>query len=648
MMWFLVLSLGPLMFVTGFSIMNYEETIDNELVQRMRANGREVATTIMDYEKYLQSRRLNYLGDGLLSYLLVTNSISPMNQHLIPTFKSSLVTKLSLFNNEGLLVSSLTHSELESGAGDVQVAKLNGNIYLSDKFKEELDAHGKMMIVDSGDEHNLDLVALTRIEAKNSRSAGYIEEIVSLGPTFLAALKKRLDLEIVLFGSTGEIVASSHDQFLLYDKNFFSKLVSESKESIFELVIKGEPFRVVTTHVKWGNTIFIIGLAASKQRVKAVLRGINYAFFTMLLAIAVLMVLASIVATRLIVNPVQNLVEALTQVEFGEKAVEIAVQSETEIGVLTEAFNEMSRRVFTAKKDLENKVQELEVAYSDLKETQSKLVHSAKMASLGQLVAGVAHELNNPIGYIYSNMSHLREHSQHLIDLVQAADESIEKVNRLKTELDFPYIVEDLPKLIESCEDGARRTRDIVLGLRSFSRLEEAILKRVPLENGIEETLRLLSGEIKNRIKVHTNFGFCPEVLCYPSQLNQVFMNILSNAVQAIDASGDVWIDISVVGSEGQIIHNSDEASSPGVGALRAVVNIRDSGRGMEAETIEKIFDPFFTTKAVGEGTGLGMSISYGIIKKHGGEIEVHSQLGKGTEFKIIIPVDGPSNSEVV
>jgi two-component system NtrC family sensor kinase len=209
----------------------------------------------------------------------------------------------------------------------------------------------------------------------------------------------------------------------------------------------------------------------------------------------------------------------------------------------------------------------------------------------------------------------------HLIDV---AEHEPQKLDKEKDRADLQYIIKDLPKLITSCEDGARRTRDIVLGLRNFSRLEEAQLKEVDLHEGLDNTLKLLSGELKNRVRVERKYGKVPKVTCYPSQLNQVFMNVLSNAAQAVEDDGEIVI------------------ATKKLSGGRVEVSIRDNGKGMSKATAEKIFDPFFTTKALGSGTGLGLSISYGVIQKHGGEILVSSELGEGTEFRIILPVAGP------
>jgi len=291
----------------------------------------------------------------------------------------------------------------------------------------------------------------------------------------------------------------------------------------------------------------------------------------------------------------------------------------------------MSRRISQARTDLKKKIFELEGANQELKDTQAKLVHSAKMISLGQLVAGVAHELNNPIGFISSNMTHLRDYSEKLVKLVETAESNPQALSALKAELEYDYIVKDMPKLIASCEDGARRTKDIVLGLRNFSRLEEAKLKEIDIHESLDTTLNLLAGEIKNRVQINKHYEPIPNVACYASQINQVLMNILSNALQAIEGSGHIWIST-------EALRGSNDKTG------KVQISIQDSGKGMSPEVLEKIFDPFFTTKGVGQGTGLGLSISYGILQSHGGEIQVRSEIGVGTEFTIIIPVYPPAS----
>jgi two-component system NtrC family sensor kinase len=639
---FLLLSLLPLMFVTGYSLIKYEQAIDNELVQRLRANVREFTSTVNEYGKYLEGRRSRHQIDASLLYYVSTDSVAQVKQVVRESLRNALISRLSVFDREGQLIASF--SQDANGEARENHELENANIYLADSLKEELLQKGQIEVTEVSKSSSLELVGLTQLKAKTGRLAGYLEEIITITPSFLENLKKRLNLEIILFDQKGNIVAGSHPDFVLYQKDFFAKTIQGENEALFDLVVRGEPFGFIISPVKWGNHHFLIGLGASKQKAKNVLRNINFAFFTVIGAIGILLILVSIITARAVFKPLNDLVEGLHKFETQDMqsaALEIPVTSDTEIGLLTESFNEMSLRIYRAKRELENKVKELESANLEIKEAQSRLVHTAKMASLGQLVAGIAHELNNPIGFIYSNMGHLRDYAERLKKIIDSASGSTSdaatEFEQLKIELEYDYIIKDLPRLITSCEDGARRTRDIVLGLRNFSRLEEAVLKKVDLREGIENTLHLLAGETKGRIRVHTEFAPVPEVLCYASQMNQVFMNLLSNAAQAIDGEGDIWISLSgaPLGSSG-----GSSAGSPMLGD-QVQISIKDSGKGMSSETIEKIFDPFFTTKSIGQGTGLGLSISYGIVKKHGGDIQVRSTLGKGTEFIISIPIHG-------
>lgn len=634
MIWFLLLSLVPVMFITGFALVKYEQGMDGELVDRLRGNAREFATNMDDFAKYLEGRAARHKSEQTFPFYVLTGSIAQVRQTMQTSVRSSLLNvTMSVFNRDGQMIAS--YSKDDGGQARVNTELENANLALRDSYRENLNRNDHMMMIDAGAKNSMDLIAYSRLDAKNGRIAGYVEEVANIGAAFLEKMKKRLDSEIVLFDGKGTILSASHPDFLLYPKDSFAKTIltdGKASEVFFDLTIRGEPFGFITTPVKWGESTFLIGVGASKARSRAFFRNINSFFFMVVGAVGLLVVLASVLVTQVVVKPVYDMVDAIHRMDAQNAPEEIPITTDTELGVLTESFNEMARRMYESKAELENKVQEVESAYTELKETQARLVHTAKMASLGQMVAGVAHELNNPIGFIYSNMTHLRDYSQRLLAIAEAAESNPKAVKKLKEEADFDYIVQDLPRLISSCEDGARRTRDIVVGLRSFSRLEEAKIKRVNLQDGITDTLRLLAGEIKNRVRVHQDFQTLPEVLCYPSEFNQVLMNILTNAAQAIEGEGDIWITLK---------HLNKGSKPP-----RAQISIRDSGKGMSADVVEKIFDPFYTTKSVGQGTGLGLSISYGIVKKHGGDIQVKSEPGAGTEFIITIPVDGPPGLE--
>ncbi|HKR06520.1 MAG TPA: ATP-binding protein, partial [Bacteroidia bacterium] len=255
----------------------------------------------------------------------------------------------------------------------------------------------------------------------------------------------------------------------------------------------------------------------------------------------------------------------------------------------------------------------LEQAYHHLQQTQQQLVHSEKMASLGQLTAGVAHEINNPINFVSANVKPLKRNFAELVDLIKKKKEiSSDELN---------YTIHETHQLIGGIEEGSRRTAEIVKGLRNFSHIDEEEMKKTNINEGIESTLMLLRNKLTHsNIELITSFGNLPEIEGYPGQLNQVFINMITNAIDAIEENGKISIATS--------------AENDGI-----KISIRDTGSGMTEETKKKIFDPFFTTKDVGKGTGLGLSISYGIIEKHNGKIEVMSEAGKGTEFVITLPV---------
>jgi len=275
---------------------------------------------------------------------------------------------------------------------------------------------------------------------------------------------------------------------------------------------------------------------------------------------------------------------------------------------------------------------ELNLTLSELKNTQTQLVNAEKMASLGQLTAGIAHEINNPINFVTSNIRPLRRDIHDLLEtikrfeqLIPSGDENMKlQLEAIKSEMDFAYLTEEISVLISGMEEGAMRTAEIVKGLRTFSRLDESDLKKVNVNEGIDSTLILLNSNLGGRINVVREYDEDAMIECYPGKLNQVFMNILNNAIQAM--------------------HTNDQHGS-GTLKLRThaegdfvTIEIGDTGPGMSEEVKQRIFEPFFTTKAVGQGTGLGLSIVYSIIESHHGQIEIDSTLGKGTTFKLTLP----------
>ncbi len=276
----------------------------------------------------------------------------------------------------------------------------------------------------------------------------------------------------------------------------------------------------------------------------------------------------------------------------------------------------------------------------DLQQTQTQLIQSEKMSSLGQLVAGVAHEINNPVNFIYGNLTHAHEYVHDLLRLLQAFQEyypnPVPQVQAEVEAIELDFLKEDLLKLLDSMKVGSERIRSIVLSLRVFSRLDEAEMKAVDIHEGIDSTLMILGHRLKAKpdrsdINVIKKYSNMPLVECYAGQLNQVFMNILSNAIDALEEA----IDSQKIFTPCITIHTEIDRSE------QVTIRIADNGPGIPEEFKQRIFDPFFTTKPIGIGTGMGLAISYQIVThKHCGSLECVSEPGNGTEFVIKIPLN--------
>ena len=320
------------------------------------------------------------------------------------------------------------------------------------------------------------------------------------------------------------------------------------------------------------------------------------------------------------------------------KALEMSRQNEE---IIKEQNVELERRVDSRTMELQESNEELQVTLDNLKETQSQLVDSEKMASLGQLTAGIAHEINNPINFIASNIKPLKLDLSEIYDIVssfQALDEESTAEDLVSAqakleEYDYEFLKTEIESLVGGISDGAIRTSEIVLGLRNFSRLDEDVVKKASPNEGLENTLVLLRNKTKDLIDLEEfydeNVG---EIDCFPGKLNQTFMNILNNAIYAVNAK----------------VYPEGERPTIGVKTEKeeddwVTIKLSDNGIGMEEKTKKKLFEPFFTTKDVGEGTGLGMSIVFKIIERHGGKLIVNSRLGEGTEFIMTLPVSQPN-----
>lgn len=324
------------------------------------------------------------------------------------------------------------------------------------------------------------------------------------------------------------------------------------------------------------------------------------------------------------------------QAKVYRKAASLLVFVEADVVNLFEENKKMSylnQEVNNLQRQLIKEKKQLQVTLSELKETQQMLIHSEKMNALGKLVAGVAHEVNNPIAFVYSNLHSTEEYLSEVFETIKIYEENIKQlgspelidlITEIRQKYDLDFLESDIPQMISESKVGVERVKGIVEDLRRFSRLDESDLKEVDLIENIRSTITIIKSEMTGK-NIHFSLNL-PEKLrfiCYPGQLNQAILNILMNAIQAVDQGGSV--NLSVVLEENALM-----------------ISIQDNGPGIPEEIKNRIFEPFFTTKPVGSGTGLGLSITYKIVTDlHRGKVNVYSDVGKGTLFELILPVHG-------
>ena len=444
-----------------------------------------------------------------------------------------------------------------------------------------------------------------------------------------APRSRRIIIIFIVLFSIGIILALSN----LAQPAFFVMQGVTGAGSLFVLYLS---FRVMiggyrpAKYFVYGWTILLLGSVVFLLKDYGIL---NYNNFT-----SNAVQIASVIEMALLSFGLAYGINILKQEKEASRLRELAISLENE-RLIREQNVVLEQKVNERTHELEESNASLQMTLTHLKEAQSQLVESEKMASLGQLTAGVAHEINNPINFVSSNVAPLKRDIGMILDTLdeieriaftpQLSDEEKQsQIKKFKDELDLDYLKTEIDFLLKGMHDGAHRTAEIVKSLRIFSRVDEDTLKYANINEGIASTLVILNSLISNTIEVEKNYGQLPMVECHAGKLNQVFLNIITNAIYAINkkfgasGGGKLWIETGIIEEQSSIY-----------------VKIADNGVGIPKNIQERIFEPFFTTKEVGEGTGLGMSIAYNTITKHHGKIIVESEIGAGTAFTLHIPI---------
>ena len=437
----------------------------------------------------------------------------------------------------------------------------------------------------------------------------------------------------------GEKIDSSllSDQAILLDNYFFPQQKEHGILSILPINISNE---------RW-HIIMGLSIKSIKEAIRSlIIRNLTFGGLIVLLG-----VIGSLFLSRSISGPIINLANAAKIISSGNLDHNVTIQSRDEVGLLGYSFNQMLDSLKRAEEQLKNYSQNLEKMVDErtaelkktlahLQNTQSQLLQSEKMASIGQLAAGVAHEINNPVGFVKSNLGTMNEYRKDLMRLVDhyrtleatvvkdkdmqgngALQKALENIQKVKEEIDLSFILDDYSNVINESFEGMARVAKIVADLKDFAHVDKAELEHADLNKGIESTLNIVWNELKYKAEVIKDLGDIPPIECYPQRLNQVFMNILVNAAQSIENKGEI-----------RITTRADNE--------HVEIRISDTGTGIPPDVLPKIFDPFFTTKDVGKGTGLGLNMAYNIIQKHKGTIDVESEAGKGTTFIIRLQIE--------
>ncbi len=610
--YFALFSVVPLLLFSCFALFKLYENAKGQFDQKLITLSDRLTADLNSKKKQGIDWMLRVKQDQRLP-VFIQGGDSADIRALLRSFSLLKQSRVRIYDNTGMLQANLsTSSQLNSLSSKIK----DSSRYQIQEYSQFFPNAGLL------------ISAKSAIFSRAKKVAGSIIVDVLIGLRDLESWAKEIDSPVFLVSEVGKPLYSTTGPFRLRSEKDFNK---KKSQSLFQVSLDSASGREVATFMplsKDSEESVYFGVSLPKSLILNPVIEIMIVLISFLGIILLFVAIFSFSISRSLLSPFYYLVQQV-QTFDGVRPIRSLTIKEPDVAKLAGAFQKMADRIQKMRSELEQKVTELEIANRESQLAQDQLLQSTKMASLGQLVAGVAHELNNPISFIQGNIAPLREYCTALIQAVEELSENNEGADVLN-KYDIEFIKSDLPKLLGSFDEGTKRTREIISGLRNFSRQEKAAYTEINFENLIEKAIKFVEPQIKTRIEIQRQYAPLPKVWCVESQISQVFVNLFTNAIQSIKGEGKIWVSLAT------------ETKGYGKdGGIR--VSVQDSGSGIKEENLSKIFDPFFTTKAVGEGTGLGLSISYGIVKSHGGEVKVRSKPGVGTEFIVTLPVRPPS-----
>lgn len=603
--WFLFFSLVPVLVVTFLLIRSFDSTYRRETEFRLVSVVQEIESRLISDQKFLLDSLVLWTAGSYLKPVLSSQGEKQASL-ILNLIKDRSIDSLAIYSRDGIL--RVSYQKDESGRWvPFPSLKSSQTFYLPKDQQRKVQASRPYFAIKTYPKRKVMFSIFQRIQNQNNI---IVEVSKNIHLSDFDLMRSRRQVDLMLLDGNHRTILSNWVE--APSRLSFFKDLASSSDGLISRDIAGAEKLILLKKIKWGESDLILLAISPKQNWNEAISQVRFYVSMVLISITVILILAVFSVTSNIIDPLKNLLGVTRKILYENASVQLEAGPYDEITSLSQAIMELSRNIHIAQDQLLKKIEQL-------RETQGQLVQSEKLNSLGLLVAGIAHEINNPIGYIYSNIQPLK---QHFVEIRAALEQ------QAKGALDpnLQYIFDDIPKLIQSFEDGSLRIKKIIEGLRTFSRHSADSSESVSVRQLLESTLVLLSHEIKARnIDVKTVMDSDFNVRGNMTELSQVLLNIMMNSVQAIGQKGQIHLRVTN-GLLGQI---------PAV-----AIEIQDSGPGISREIQSRIFEPFYTTKSPGEGTGLGLSISYGIIQKHLGQIVVNSVEGEGAAFTVLLPLE--------